>query len=37
VSVTPAEEEQFKKAAKIVLSLTENALAVRLKRGDFVR
>jgi len=30
------EEEQFKEAAKIVLSLTENALAVRLKRGDFV-
>ena len=30
------EEQQFKEAAKIVLSLTENALAVRLKRGDFV-
>ena len=30
------EEEQFKEAAKIVLSLMENALAVRLKRGDFV-
>lgn len=30
------EEQQFKEAAKIVLSLTENELAVRLKRGDFV-
>jgi hypothetical protein len=30
------EEEQFKQAAKIVLALTEDALAGRLKRGDFV-
>jgi hypothetical protein len=30
------EEQQFREAAKIVLSLTEHALAVRLKRGDFV-
>jgi hypothetical protein len=30
------EAQQFKEAAKIVLSLTESVLAVRLKRGDFV-
>ena len=30
------EREQFKKAAKIVLALTETQLAVRLDRGDFV-
>jgi hypothetical protein len=30
------EEEQFKEAAKIVLSLTEKQLAASLKRGDFV-
>ena len=30
------EEKQFKEAAKIVLSLTESELIVRLKRGDFV-
>ena len=30
------DEREFKEAAKIVLSLTENELAVRLKRGDFV-
>jgi hypothetical protein len=30
------EETQFKEAAKIVLSLTANELAVRLTRGDFV-
>ena len=30
------DEQEFKEAAKIVLSLTENELAVRLKRGDFV-
>ena len=35
-NVSDDEEQQFKEAAKIVLSLTENALAVRLKRGDFV-
>ena len=35
-SITDDEEEQFKEAAKIVLSLTESALAARLKRGDFV-
>ena len=27
---------QFKEAAKIVLSLTESELTVRLKRGEFV-
>ena len=35
-NINDNEEAQFKEAAKIVLSLTENALAVRLKRGDFV-
>jgi len=35
-NINDDEEQQFKEAAKIVLSLTENALAVRLKRGDFV-
>ena len=30
------EKEQFKEAAKIVLSLTESVLAERLKKGDFV-
>jgi hypothetical protein len=35
-NINDDEERQFKEAAKIVLSLTENALAVRLKRGDFV-
>ena len=35
-NINDDEEEQFKEAAKIVLSLTEHALAVRLKRGDFV-
>jgi len=35
-NINDDEEQQFKEAAKIVLSLTENALAGRLKRGDFV-
>ena len=35
-NINDDEEQQFKEAAKIVLSLTENALVVRLKRGDFV-
>ena len=35
-NINDDEQEQFKEAAKIVLSLTEHALAVRLKRGDFV-
>jgi hypothetical protein len=35
-NINDDEEQQFKEAAKIVLSLTENALSVRLKRGDFV-
>ena len=35
-NVSDQEERQFKEAAKIVLSLTDNELAVRLKRGDFV-
>jgi hypothetical protein len=35
-NISVDEEQQFKEAAKIVLSLTENAIAVRLKRGDFV-
>jgi hypothetical protein len=30
------EAQEFKEAAKIVLSLTEHELVVRLKRGDFV-
>ena len=30
------DEHEFKEATKIVLSLSENELAVRLKRGDFV-
>jgi hypothetical protein len=30
------EEQQFRDAAKIVLPLTENELAVRLNRGDLV-
>lgn len=30
------EQDQFKEAAKIVLALTDEQLAVRLKRGDFV-
>jgi hypothetical protein len=30
------EEEQFKEAAKHVLSLTEKQLAALIKRGDFV-
>ena len=35
-NISDYEEQQFKEAAKIVLPLTENELAVRLKRGDFV-
>jgi hypothetical protein len=35
-NINDNEEQQFKEAAKIVLSLTENELAARLKRGDFV-
>ena len=35
-NINDDEEHQFKEAAKIVLSLTDNTLAVRLKRGDFV-
>ena len=35
-NINDDEEQQFKEAAKIVLSLTENALAARLKEGDFV-
>ena len=35
-NINDDEEQQFKEAAKIVLSLTENALSVRSKRGDFV-
>ena len=30
------DEHEFKEATKIVLSLSENELAVRLRRGDFV-
>ena len=30
------EQDQFKEAAKIVLALTDEQLAVLLKRGDFV-
>ena len=35
-SIDTGEEKQFKESAKIVLSLTESELTVRLKRGDFV-
>jgi hypothetical protein len=35
-NINDDEEQQFKEAAKIVLSLTEKALAARLKEGDFV-
>ena len=35
-NINDDEEVQFKNAAKIVLSLTDSVLAVRLKRGDFV-
>ena len=35
-NINDDEQQQFKEAAKIVLSLTENALAARLKDGDFV-
>ena len=35
-NINDDEEQQFTEAAKVVLSLTENAIAVRLKRGDFV-
>jgi hypothetical protein len=35
-NINDYEEQEFKEAAKIVLSLTEDELAVRLKRGDFV-
>jgi hypothetical protein len=35
-NINDDEQQQFKEAAKIVLSLTEKALAARLKEGDFV-
>jgi hypothetical protein len=35
-NISDEEKEQFKEAAKIVLSLRENVLAEQLKRGDFV-
>ena len=35
-NINDEEKQQFKEAAKIVLSLTENALAACLKAGDFV-
>jgi hypothetical protein len=35
-NINDEEEQHFKEAAKIVLSLTEKALAERLKKGDFV-
>ena len=35
-NISDDEREKFKDAAKIVLSLTEPQLVVRLKRGDFV-
>ncbi len=35
-NINDDETQQFKEAAKIVLSLTENELAERLERGDFV-
>lgn len=34
-NISHAEAQQFKAAARIVLSLTENELADRLKQGDF--
>jgi hypothetical protein len=35
-NIERVEQDQFKEAAKIVLALTDEQLAVRLKRGDFV-
>ena len=35
-NIDHAEEEQFKRAAKHVLALTEKQLAELLKRGDFI-
>ena len=35
-NINDDEAQQFREAAKIVLPLTENALAARLKEGDFV-
>jgi hypothetical protein len=35
-NIDKVEQDQFKEAAKIVLALTDEQLAVRLKRGDFV-
>jgi hypothetical protein len=35
-NIDRVEQDQFKEAAKIVLALTDEQLAVRLKRGDFV-
>ena len=35
-NITPDEEEQFKDAAKHVLSLTNKQLAALVERGDFV-
>jgi hypothetical protein len=35
-NINDDEQERFKEAAKIVLTMTESQLAVRLERGDFV-
>ncbi len=35
-NINDDEEQQFREAAKIVLSSTEKQLAASLKRGDFV-
>jgi len=35
-NIDRVEQDQFKEAAKIVLALTDEQLAVQLKRGDFV-
>jgi hypothetical protein len=35
-NINDDEEAQFKEAARLVLSMTEMQLAVRLKKGDFV-
>lgn len=35
-NINQDEKQQFKEAAKIVLSLSEKALEERLKKGDFV-
>ncbi|MGA7218128.1 MAG: type II toxin-antitoxin system RelE/ParE family toxin [Candidatus Sulfotelmatobacter sp.] len=35
-NISRVEEDEFKEAAKIVLALTDDQLATRLRRGDFL-